>query len=275
VKVWLDRALAEESEARIAPSDHGLLVGDGVFETLRWYGGKPFALADHLRRLEEGCDVLGLTMPPASELESAAHAVVEANGLGDARMRITVTSGSGPPGLARGDGPPTVLIVALPLAAWPPTASAVVSRLRRDERSPLAGVKTVSLAGGVAALAEALAAGASEALILNTAGELCEATTANVFVVAEGVATTPPLASGCLAGITRAHVLELGASERRLRREDLAAADEIFLTSSTREVQPLVEVDGVPVGDGNPGPVTNRLAEAYARVVDDALGHAS
>jgi len=271
VKVWLNGALAEEGEARITPSDHGFLVGDGVFETLRWYGGEPFALAEHLRRLEDGCRALGIPLPAAAELEAAAHAVVEANGLGDARMRITVTSGAGPPGLARGDGPPTVLVVALPLAPWPLTATAITSRLRRDEQSPLAGVKTVSLADSVTALAEARAAGANEALILNTAGDLCEATTANVFVVRDGVASTPPVAAGCLAGITREHVLRLGAEERALSPGEIDEAQEMFLTSSTREVQPLVAVDGGPVGDGSPGPVTRRLAEQYSGLVRDTL----
>ena len=168
------------------------------------------------------------------------------------------------PGLVRGDGPPTVLVVALPLSPWPSVSTAVISRLRRDEQNPLAGVKTVSLAESVTALAEARAAGADEALVLNHRGDLCEATTANVFLVHDGVAATPPLESGCLAGITREHVLELGAVERVLSRADIATAQEAFLTSSTREVQPLVAVDGRPVGDGERGPVTAPLAEAYA-----------
>jgi len=271
VKIWLNGALAEEGEACIAPSDHGFLVGDGVFETLRWYDGRPFALGEHLSRLSDGCATLGITTPDRAALEQAAHAVLAANGLRDARMRITVTSGPGPPGLARGPGPPTVLVIALPLLPWPPVSTAVISRLRRDEQSPLTGVKTVSLAESVAALAEARAAGADEALVLNHKGALCEATTANVFLVHDGVAATPPLQSGCLAGITREHVLELGAVERNLTRPDIARAQEAFLTSSTREVQPLVAVDGSPVGDGQPGPVTAGLAEAYARLVRDAL----
>ena len=131
----------------------------------------------------------------------------------------------------------------------------------------MAGVKTVSLAESVTALAEARAAGADEALVLNTRGDLCEATTANVFLVHDGVAATPPVEAGCLAGITREHVLQLGAVERPLSPADVESAEEAFLTSSTREVQPLVAVDGRPVGDGRPGPVTARLAEAYARPV--------
>lgn len=271
MKVWLSGVLVEEDAARVSPSDHGFLVGDGVFETLRWYGGRPFALDEHLRRLADGCRKLGISRPDPVELERAAYAVVAANGLADARMRITVTSGSGPPGLVRGTGAPTVLVVALPLSPWPPTSSAVTSSLRRDEQGPLAGVKTVSLAESAVALAQARAAGADEALVLNRRGELCEATTANVFLVHDEIAATPPVAAGCLAGITREHVLALGAVERALSPADVASAQEAFLTSSTREVQPLVAVDGRPVGAGEPGPVTRALAQAYARLVRDTL----
>ena len=271
MKIWLNGALAEERDACIAPADHGFLVGDGVFETLRWYDGRPFALDEHLARLEDGCRITGIPMPARAELDRAAHAVVEANGLRDARMRITVTSGPGPAGLLRGDGPPTVLVVAVALTPWPPTATAVTSSLRRDERSPLAGVKTVSLAESAIALAKARAAGADEALMLNRNGDLCEATTANVFLVHGGAAATPPLEAGCLAGITREHVLQLGAVERPLSGADVETAEEAFLTSSTREVQPLVNVDGRVIGDGRAGPVTARIAEDYSRLVREAL----
>ncbi len=271
MKIWLNGALAEEGEACIAPSDHGFLVGDGVFETLRWYDGQPFALDKHLGRLEEGCATTGIAMPARTELDRAARAVMEANGLKDARMRITVTSGPGPPGLLRGDGPPTVLVVAVPLSPWPPTTTAVTSSVRRDERGRLAGVKTVSLAESVTAMAEARAAGADEALVLNSRGELCEATTANVFLVHDGIAATPPLEAGCLAGITREHVLQLGAVERLLSQEDVGTAAEAFLTSSTREVQPLVAVDGREIGNGRPGPVTARLAEEYSQLVRETI----
>jgi len=249
----------------VSAFDHGFLLGDGVFETVRVYAGEPFALDEHLARLCASAGVMGIPVPGG--LEAAAHEVLKANELSDARMRITITSGGGPAGLARGAGPPTALVLALPLTAWPPVSTAIVSRFRRDEHSPLAGVKTTSLAHGVIALAEARDAGADEALLLNMAGNLCEATTANVFLVHDGVAATPPLDAGCLAGITRAHVLGLGAEERTMSGADLRQADEAFLTSSTREVQPLVAINGRPVGGGQPGPVTLRLAHAYSEMV--------
>jgi len=271
LRVWLDGALVDEEAARVSARDHGFLVGDGVFETLRVYVGEPFDLEEHLARLAESAAAMGLELG-GHDLARAARDVLEVNALADARMRITVTSGGGPAGLARGGGPPTVLVVAAPLTPWPPTSSAIVSRVRRDEHSPLAGVKTTSLAESVVALSEARAAGADEALLLNLAGDVCEATTANVFAVRDGVPVTPPLDSGCLAGITREHVLALGGEERALAPEDLRGADEAFLTSSTREVQPLVAIDGGPVGDGRPGPVTGRLADAYSEMVAARLG---
>jgi branched-chain amino acid aminotransferase len=268
VKIWLNGSLADEEAARVSPSDHGLLVGDGVFETLRCYGGVPFGLEDHLGRLEAGARALQLEPPARKELEQAARAVIEANELTDARMRITLTSGAGPPGLLRADGAPTVLVSAQTLTAWPPTATAIVSRWARDHDDPLAGVKTISLVGSVMALREARARGAAEGILLNRRGEVCEATTANVFVVREGRVETPSLSSGCLAGITRERVLRLsGGAEVDLPSTALHDADELFLTSSTREVQPLVELDGRPVGTGEPGDVTRRLAEAYSEMV--------
>jgi branched-chain amino acid aminotransferase len=273
VKLWLNGGLVDAEAARISPADHGLLVGDGVFETLRCYQGVPFALAHHIERLQDGARSLRLEPPDPRVLEEAAHAVIEANGLRDARMRITLTSGPGPPGLLRGEADPTVVVFAQPLTPWAPTATAIVSRWRRDEESPLSGVKTISLAQSVMALTEARAAGAAEGIILNRRGDVCEATTANVFLVRGGRVETPSLASGCLAGITRECVLGLCGAlglkgvQTELPAAALHEADELFLTSSTREVQPLVELDGRPVGMGEPGETTRRLAAAYSKMV--------
>jgi branched-chain amino acid aminotransferase len=273
VKVWLNGGLVDEKSACVSPADHGLLVGDGVFETLRCYAGVPFALDEHLGRLEAGATALGLTAPPRRSLHEATRAVIEANGLADARMRITLTSGPGPPGLLRGDAQPTLLVSARPVTPWPATATAVVSRWRRDQDSPLAGVKTISLVESVMALAEARAAGAAEGILPNRREHVCEATTANVFVVRGGRVETPSPASGCLRGITRDRVLGLcaelglGGGETEIPASALQEADELFLTSSTREVQPVVELDGRPVGSGEPGETTRRLADAYRAMV--------
>jgi branched-chain amino acid aminotransferase len=273
VKIWLNGTLADSGAACVSPSDHGLLVGDGVFETLRCYAGVPFALEDHLGRLEAGAAALGLVPPVRRSLREAARTVIEANALADARMRITLTSGPGPPGLVRGDAQPTLLVSAQPLTPWPPTATAIVSRWSRDQDSPLSGVKTISLVESVMALTEARAAGAAEGILLNRRGNVCEATTANVFVVRGGQVETPSLASGCLPGITRDRVLGLcaelglGGAQTEIPAAALREADELFVTSSTREVQPLVELDGRPLGTGAPGETTRRVAEAYREMV--------
>jgi branched-chain amino acid aminotransferase len=268
LKIWLDGALVEEEVACISPADHGFLLGDGVFETLRSYDGRMPTLREHLERLGDGARVLGIWHPPLEELERGTEKLLAASELADARIRITVTSGTGPPGLGRGEGPGTALITAAALRSWPPSATAVVAPWPHDERSPLAGVKTTSRADTVMGLAYARERGADEALFLNGRGNVCEATTANVFAVRDGAVITPPLSAGCLPGITRDHVLracgELGieALESDMPRTAFAGAAELFLTSSTRGVQPLVRVDEATVGDGSPGAVTKRLASA-------------
>jgi branched-chain amino acid aminotransferase len=273
LKLWLNGALVEEEQACISPADKGFLLGDGVFETLRSYSGRPFALREHLERLAAGARILGIAVPPLDQLERGARELLAASGLADARLRITVTSGSGPPGLVRGAGPGTVLMTASALRTWPATAAAIVAPWAHDESSPLAGVKTTSRAESIVALVHARTHDADEALFLNRAGNLCEATTANVFAVRNGRVETPPLSAGCLQGITREHVLrlcgELGieALEVDLAEEVLRAADELFLTSSTREIQPLVQLDGKLVSDGRLGRVTLRLSQVFSQMV--------
>jgi branched-chain amino acid aminotransferase len=273
--LWVDGALVDEAAARVSPMDHGLLTGDGVFETLRVYGGVPFAWDRHLDRLARSADALGLSVPDAASLRAAAEAVITANDLADARLRITITGGPAPLGSERGEHQPTVIVAVGQLRDWPETEQVVVVPWTRNERGATAGLKTISYAENVRALAYAHEHGANEAIFANTRDELCEATGSNVFVVRGGVVRTPPESAGCLAGVTRAYVLELCArdgipcEEVPLPMASLTSADEAFLTSSTREVQAIATVDGValPVA---PGPVTQRLREALrARVADE------
>lgn len=271
MKVWLNGAVVEEDEAWISPRDRGFLSGDGVFETLRTYGHRPAALTEHLERLAAGSRVLGIPLPSAEVITSAVNELLTATGPDDVRMRITVTSGPGPAGPRREESSPTLLITASPLTPWPDTATAVIAPWAHDEHSPLAGVKSTSRADTVVAVMHARERQADEALFLNLAGNLCEATTANVFVARAGMLETPPLSAGCLAGITRDHVLrlarELGieAQELDVPRPGISSAEEMFLTSSTREVQALVTVDGQPVGSGDPGPLTLQLKGELSR----------
>ena len=270
--VWLDGALVAVEDARISPFDHGLLVGDGVFETLRVYGGVPFAWHRHYERLVHSATGLGLHAPDSATLRSASDAVLTANGVAEARLRITVTGGPSPLGSERGNARPTVVVAASEARSWAPSERVVTVPWPRNERGATAGLKTISYAENVRALAYAHDHDATEAIFLNTRGELCEATGSNVFTVADGVVRTPPGDSGCLLGVTRALVIELcgelgiPADEPALPAEAVATADEAFLTSSTREVQAISGVDGVTL-PAAPGPVSRRLAAAFTDLV--------
>ena len=273
--LWLNGALVAEADARISPSDHGLLTGDGVFETLRIYRGVPFAARRHLDRLARSADGLGLPLPLGQDLRAAMGDVVAANGLVDGRMRITVTGGPSPLGSARGDAAPTVIVAAGPLTVWPASTDVVVVPWPRNERSALAGLKTISYGENVIALAYARKRGAGEAVFANLAGNLCEGTGTNVFLAAGGRLLTPPLSAGCLPGVTRDLLLELcqgNVEEVDVPVAALAEADEAFLTSSTREVQPIAAVDGRPLRGGpTPGPLTAAAAAAFSALVERDL----
>ncbi len=265
--VSVNGQLGDADTLRISPLDHGLLVGDGAFETMRVYAGVPFAWTRHLARLQRSATGLGLPMPSTSGLRDLADAVIAANGLTDARLRITITGGPAPLGSERAEVEPTVVIAASGLTPWPLTADVVTVPWTRNERAATAGLKTISYADNVRALAFAHARNAGEAIFGNTRDELCEATGSNVFIVHGGRLVTPPAESGCLLGVTRALVLELAhdlglaAVEGAVALGDLATADEAFLTSTTREVQGIAHVDGVALGTA-PGPVTSQLAAA-------------
>lgn len=269
--VWWNGTLRAASEVRISPFDHGLLVGDGVFETVRVYRGQPFAWRRHLDRLEHSAAGLGLGLPSREELRTAADAVLDANGLLEARLRITVTGGLSPLGSERGQAPPTLVVAASEVVPGPDATTVAISPWPRNEHGATAGLKTTSYAENVRALAYARELGATEAILENTQHQLCEATGSNVFVVSDGLVRTPPASSGCLLGVTRALVLELGPAlglvveEAPLPLHALVDdADEAFLTSTVREVQGIAEIAGWGHKfDDAPGPVTRMLAAAF------------
>ncbi|MET7703971.1 aminodeoxychorismate lyase [Streptomyces sp. NPDC005485] len=268
MKVWLDGGLQDIETARVSVFDHGLTVGDGIFETVKAVHGRPFALTRHLDRLARSAHGLGLPEPDADEVRRACAAVLEANPVPLGRLRITFTGGHGPLGSDRGEHGPT-LVVALGESARRPDSTAVITvPWTRNERSALTGLKTTSYAENVVALARAREQGATEALFANTVGQLCEGTGSNVFVVLDGEIHTPPVASGCLAGITRALAVEwTGAKETDLPLDVLERADEVFLTSTLRDVQGVHRVDGRAL-PGAPGPVTAKAM----RIFDERSG---
>jgi branched-chain amino acid aminotransferase len=265
VAVWINGTLVPDDEARISIFDHGLVTGDGVFETIKVVSGVPFAMSRHLARLARSATGLGLSTPDLDQIRAGAMAVIDASSKPElARMRITVTGGIAPLGSERGGSPLTAIVAMAEAKAPAPWVDVVTVPWPRNEHGALSGLKTTSYGENVRALAYANEHGGSEAIFPNTAGSLCEGTGTNVFIVSEGRLITPPLSAGCLAGVTRALVIEwAGASEQDVPLSALASADEAFLTGTTRDVQPIRCVDGQALS-AVPGPVTRKAAEVFA-----------
>ena len=293
--IWVDGVVSSASAAQVSATDRGLLVGEGVFETCALIGGAPFALTRHLARLRRSAEIVGLVLPwPDSLIRSACDDVIstarvdEPSALsgseGDragldvggldvggkepgARLRITVTGGSGPLGPDRGGAVPTLLVAIGPTPVRPATARVVTGAWRLNEHSPTVGAKTTSYLEHLLALAEAQRRGADEAVLANTAGALCEGTGSNVFVADGATLCTPSTSTGCLAGVTRALVCEeVDVVERDdLTLDHLRDASEAFLTSSTRGVHPISSIDGQH-RTGAPGPLTVAAAAALIAV---------
>lgn len=265
------------AEARVSVLDNGFTFGDGVYETLRTYGGRPFLLDRHLQRLRASAGRLGIGVPlPDAEFGRRVDALLERAANPESYVRIIVTRGEGDISynFARVKGP-TVVIVVKPLPPVPDEhyrdgVDVVVATVRRNHRQALdPAIKACNLLNNILAAREAQARGTADAILLNLEGQVAESTNANVFAVLAGAIWTPPLTAGILAGITRDLVLDVARGlGLPVREEDFAldalrSADEAFLTSTTREVLPIRTIDGTPVGSGRPGPVTLRLLAAF------------
>lgn len=270
MRAWLNGKLLESpDEPALSVLDHGLVVGDGVFETVAVNDGEPFALTRHLDRLARSAEGLGIGRPDLGLLREGIAATIEGQDLAFGRVRITVTSGRGPLGSPRGDHGLTHVVVTEPADKPPSVATIVTVPWPRNERGALSGLKTTSYAENARMVEAARAAGASEAVMPNTQGHLCEGTGSNIMYVLDGTLVTPTLASGCLAGITRALALEwladeLDVVERDAPIEVLADAEEVVLVGTTRDIQAISHVDGRPV-TAAPGPVTQRAQAIWAR----------
>jgi branched-chain amino acid aminotransferase len=269
MKTWVDGVMVDEADAVVSAFDHGLTVGDGVFETVKVVDGVPFALGRHLDRLTRSAMGLGLPEPDREQVAKACSTVVAQAPVGRHRIRITYTGGIAPLGSGRGDATPTLLIALAPMDPWPEATAVAVVPWPRNERGALAGLKTTSYAENVVALAYAKRFRAGEALFADTRGRLSEGTGSNVFVVVGDRLMTPALTTGCLAGVTRALVLEwTDASEAEVPLEILDEATEVFLTSTTRDVQAVSAVtgaNGVRTLGSAPGPLTRQVAATFAR----------
>lgn len=264
LRIWIDGVLcADPAEARVSAIDHGLVVGDGVFEALKVTPAGAFAVQRHLDRLTRSARALGLPDPDHGAVRAGIDAVLDGRTYAEGKIRITYTGGRGPLGSQAAYGP-TTLVVAADVSPVPgPVTDIVTAPWTRNENGALAGVKSTSYAENVRALAYATDRGASEAIFVNTSGQLCEGTGTNIFCVFGSEVVTPPLTAGPLAGITRAVLLEwCDITEADLTLEKAQAADEIFLTSSLRDIQGVRRWDDVEFAAL--GPVTSEIAEVFA-----------
>ena len=265
-RVWVNGDLVDPGAPSIAALDHAVTVGDGVFETAKIDRGRPFALSRHHARLERSAAGLGLPAVDLTLVAKGIDAVLEGEPIDFGRLRYSVTGGIGPLGSDRAAGELTYIVVAASQPRPPASGKVTVVPWTRNESSAVAGLKTTSYAENVVALARAKEVGAMEAVFGNTRGELCECTGSNIFVVVGAEVLTPPEDSGLLAGITRGLVLEWAAEagvplrETALPLDVLRTADEVFITSSTKDVLPVHAVDDrtMPVG-----PVTTRLRDVF------------
>lgn len=257
-------------EARVSILDRGMLYGDGLFETIRVRGGECVRLERHMERLRAGAEVLRFG-DALDGLDFAAmiRSVLDANGLADARVRLTVTRGesAGAGRIGRSDGPPTVTITADPLTLGPPEpADVIVATIRRDESSPLSRIKSLNYLPSILARIEAEEAGADDAVLLNSRGMVSDGTVGNVFVVMGGCLIAPSLDQGPLPGTVRAAVIELAPQlglqviQRAVSLDELAEAGEVFFTNAIQLVRPVGSVGGRAVGVGHA--IAERVREA-------------
>lgn len=281
LKVWIDGKLVNKEDAKVSVYDHGLLYGDGVFEGIRAYSGKIFECSQHMRRLYDSAKAIRLTIPyTADELKQHTYDTIKANGFEDCYVRLIVTRGVGALGIDPNKcARPSVIIIADTIQLYPKEmyengmAIVTASVIRNHPNALSPRIKSLNYLNNILAKMEAADAGVPEAVMLNQEGFVAECTADNIFVVRNGAVYTPPAYDGSLEGVTRGVIMTLcGAmflpcSERRMERHDLYIADECFLTGTGAEVVPVTKIDGRVVGDGRPGPITQKLIERFHRFV--------
>ena len=270
--------ITDAANAVIPVFDHGFLYGEGVYETLRTYGGKPFLFDAHMKRLRRSAGMIALDVPGTDDemMENIRATVAAEKGIVEAYIRILITRGVGELTYNLEAMPvPSTVIIVKPFPEPPAShftegiALALVS-VRRNHPSALnPRIKSNNLLNNALAMQEALRQGAEEALMLNQQDEIAECSQSNFFVVRDGKVSTPPLTAGLLPGITREFVFEVGKAagiaveEHTMHTADLWDADEAFITGTTREITPVVKVDGHAFGTGTPGPITLQLLKMF------------
>jgi branched-chain amino acid aminotransferase len=277
LKIWLDGKFVDKADARISVYDHGLLYGDGIFEGMRVYNGKLFEAETHFRRLYESARAIRLTIPFLPEhLRAATEETFKVNKFTDCYIRLAVTRGIGALGISPAKcETPSVFIIADTIELYPRELyekgmSVIIASVIRNHPNALSPrIKSLNYLNNILAKIEAIDAGVPEAVMMNHEGNVAECTADNLFIVKNGVVYTPTTYDGILEGVTRKVLIELCRKhdipivEKTLQRHDLYVADEFFLTGSGAEVIPVTKIDGRPVGNGTPGPISKRLIEAF------------
>lgn len=277
MKIYIDGEFHDKANAKVSVFDHGLLYGDGVFEGIRFYNGRVFRLREHVERLFDSARAIQLDI--GLDRDAIGDAILETirlNGLRDGYVRLVVTRGPGDLGLNPALCPKaSVIVIASAITLYPEekylngleVVTCATRRVPHGAMSPM--VKSLNYLNNVMAKIEAVNAGAGEGLMLNEQGYVAECTGDNIFIVKDGAIRTPPTSAGALAGVTRKVVFEIAAglgiplTEPLMTRYDIYTADECFLTGTAAEVIPVVKLDGRPVGDGKPGPVTREFIERF------------
>jgi len=283
--VYLNGRFVAKEQARVSVLDHGFLYGDGIYETMRAYGGKFFLLKRHLSRLKHSADAISLKLPMRlDKIGDALNEALSINKLQEAYVRLHLSRGPGEIGLDPAlCVAPTMVIVAKPFHDYPAAyyehgVSVAVVTTRRNH--PLAlppSVKGTNFLNNILAKIEAINAGAYEGIMLNWEGYVAEGTISNIFMVRKGVLYTPHLDTGILEGVTRDLVIRLAkrkkipVKEVMLRPKDLRASNECFITNTTMEIMPVTTIDEKKIGKGTPGPVTAALHQAYRKEVRACL----
>lgn len=283
-RIWINGRFVESRLAKVSVFDRGFMYGDGVFETMRSYAGVVFRIDEHLGRLFTGLSVLGIRPPCArASLKRAVYDTLRVNGLKCAYIKIIVTRGEGRFGIGYRDKfRPSTVIVAKDFEGYPDWMfrrgiSCAVAGLRQNDLSVLSRVKSLSFLGYILARFEAKDMGYDEAVLVNTKGSIAEASTSNIFIVKKSVLLTPSLTSGILPGVTRACVIGIArriglrVREKSVSPEELAAADEAFLTNSLAEILPVTRFGPGKVGSGAPGEITKLLRVSYQKEVIRAV----
>ncbi|MDF7805998.1 branched-chain-amino-acid transaminase [Pontiellaceae bacterium B12219] len=277
MKIFLGDKLVDEKDAVVSVFDHGLLYGDGVFEGIRAYNGRVFLLEEHIDRLYDSAKAIVLNIPMTkAEMAEAVVETCKANEISDGYIRLVVTRGKGTLGL----NPylcekAEVIIIAAKIQLYPQELYdnglkiVTVGTVRNHSEAINPRIKSLNYLNNIMAKIEAINAGCMECLMLNHKGEVAEASGDNIFVIKNGVITTPPSSCGALEGLTRNKVIELARAEgyevreAPMARYDIYVADEVFLTGTAAEIISVVDVDKREIGDGKPGAITNKLAELY------------